>query len=395
MPETAPGLKRTEDHTVRWLVTLSGTYAFSLAIAFFWSYLPRWYVSLGWTSSAVGLLFAVATLLRSLAMPLWARAAEVYGAVGRVLRWAATIGAVALWWLPFASDVFPAYVALIAVYVSWNAFLPLVDALTVRELGAASFGRVRAWGSAAYGLAALGVAFFGAQHTHAEVAAWAPWSIAVLGTLGLSFVWGYPKAELTIKSPALPDALRLLRRPALYVLLPLWSLHWAAQSPFNLFLVFLCEERGMDGWVPGVAVAFGIAAEVAALAWGRAAVDRLGPERLFALCAAATCVRWFGSATAQSEALLVGLQVLHGLTFGGYLLAMMAVLDREIRPEVRNTGQALMYVLVFGLGSGIGNAAAGFLEDAHGAASAFIVAGWVELGITAAAVAYAWRRAKV
>lgn len=381
MPESPTALK-----SGHWAVTLAGTYTFSLGIAFFWSYLPRHFVSVGWTSAAIGTALGVATLLRSFAMPAWARLAESRGAVGPVVRGLAGIGVLLLWTLPFVEAPLPVYASLILVYITWNAYLPLVDALTIRQLGNDKFGRVRAWGSAAYGAAALGVAAFGYDQAHAVVASWSVWAIAILGTIGLGFVWAFPRAEVQIRAPALPEAIRLLRRPALYTLLPLWALHWASQAPFNLFLVFLCEDRGMGGWVPGIAVFAGIAAEVVFLARGHGIVARLGPERLFALCAAVTVARWFLSASVETEALLIGVQIAHGLSFGGFLLSAMAALDREIRPEVRPSGQALLYVVVFGFGSAFGNSAAGWIEEHYGAASAFTAAGWLEVLVLLGAI---------
>ncbi len=387
MPERATGLKRRH-----WAIALSATYAFSLASAFMSTYLPRWLVSVGWTSAAVGTLLGIATLLRSAVMPGWARIAEMLGRVGPVVRWLSLIGTAALWFLPFVTTTAPVYTVLIVSNITWSAYLPLVDALTIRELGNDAFGRVRAWGSAAFGVAALTVAWFGMDASHQTVAGWAPWAIASLATLATACVWSYPRSEVEIASPSLAEAIRLLKRPALYLLLPLWGLHWAAQAPFNLFLVFLCEDRGMGGWVPGAAVALGVTAEVFVLAFGAPLLKRIGPERFFAVCAVATCIRWFASAAVTSPWALIALQAVHGLSFGGFLLAAMATLDREIPPEVRSSGQALLYVVVFGAGGALGNASAGWVEEVFGAIRAFEVAGVVELVVVVGVLAMVSRR---
>jgi predicted MFS family arabinose efflux permease len=354
--------------------------------------LPRYFVSVGWTSAGIGFALGAAMVVRSVAQPVWARVAEHAESAGRVLRVVSTLGAGALWTLPFVTSRAAVYLSIGLVYATWSAFLPLVDALTVRQLGSPRFGRIRAWGSAGFGAAALVVAIVGANRDHATIAGWAPWVIAVLGTVGVLSIWLTPRREFSTQSPGLAEAVRLLRRPALLWLFPIWALHWASQAPYNLFLVFLAEDRAMAGWVPGVAVALGIAGEVAVLAFGARIVERLGPELFFAVCAAVTAARWFLSAGAESQVLLVALQVTHGLTFGGMLLAAMAVLDREIRPEVRHTGQALLYVVVFGGGSAIGNTAAGYIDDTFGAVSAFVVAGWLEIIVAIAALAYALAR---
>lgn len=389
MPNSSPTLKPDDRDAPRWAVTLAGTYLCVLAVAFFWTYLPRYFVSVGWTSSGIGLALGAAMVVRGVAQPTWARIAERSQSAGAVLRGVAAVGALALWTLPFVTSDVSVYLAIGLIYATWSAFLPLVDALTVRQLGSASFGRIRAWGSVGFGLAALVVAVIGADRDHATIAGWAPWVIAVIGTLGAVSVWATPRREFKTRSPGLSEALQLLRRPALLWLFPIWALHWASQAPYNLFLVFLAEDRGMAGWVPGAAVAMGIVGEVVVLGIGGRLIKRLGPETLFAICGSVTAVRWFLSAATHSAWMLVGLQIAHGLTFGGMLLAAMAVLDREVKPELRHTGQALLYVVVFGGGSAIGNSTAGYLEDAFGAVTAFQVAGGLEIVVALAAVIYA------
>lgn len=387
MPESASGL--TSAKARRWAASLAVVYTFTLACSFFWTYLPRYFVSIGWTSAGIGFVLGLATLVRVLMMPTWARIAERTSSTTKVIRIATGLGLCTLWLLPFVETTWAVYLLFCAMYGTWNAFLPLADSLTVRQLGSSSFGRIRAFGSAGFGVAAMAVAIFGAGETHEVVAGWAPWLVAVLGTVGAGATWLFPGDEVAIRAPDLPQALRLLRRPALLFCLPLWAMHWASQAPYNLFLVFLAEDRGMGGWVPGVAVAVGVVAEALVLAVGWRAIDRFGPAAVFAGCAVFTSARWALSAWVTYDLLLVGLQLAHGITFGAFLLSAMAILDREIRAEVRDSGQAIFYVIVFGVGSAFGNTAAGWLDDRFGAATAFGAAAGLELVVAVGAILYA------
>lgn len=377
------------DDSRRWAASLAVVYTFSIAAAFFSTYLPRYFVSVGWTSAGIGLVLGVATVVRVVMMPTWARIAERTSSTTRVIRIAMTLGVVTLWILPFVETTWAVYALFCAMYGTWNAFIPLADSLTVRQLGSESFGRIRAYGSAGFGVAAIVVAVLAAGRAHEVVAGWAPWLMAVLGTISALAAWLFPRGEVAIRAPDLPEALRLLRRPALLFCFPLWALHWASQAPYNLFLVFLAEDRGMDGWVPGVAVAAGIIAEAIMLWRGRKLVDRFGPATVFAACALVTAGRWGLTAIATSELMVVLLQLCHGVTFGVFLLSAMAVLDREVRAEVRDSGQAVFYVIVFGGGSALGNTVSGWLDDRFGAAHAFAAAAGLELVVFVGAAAYA------
>ncbi len=387
MVESGQGLKSTR--AARWAATLAATYAFTLAAAFFWTYIPRYFVSIGWTSAGIGLVFGLATLVRVIAMPTWARIAERTSSTTRVIQVVSTLGVLTLWALPFVEATWSVYLVFVLLYGTWNSFVPLADSLTVRQLGSGAFGRIRAFGSAGFGIMALVLALLSAGEAHVVVAGWAPWFVAVLGTLGAVSTWLFPNDEVAIRAPDLPQALRLLRRPALAWCFGLWALHWASQTPYNLFLVFLAEERHMAGWVPGLAVAVGVAAEVLVLSVGRRWVERFGPEVIFAASALVTSLRWALCAVASHDLVLVAIQLLHGITFGAFLLSAMAVLDREVPTAVRGSGQAAFYVLVFGIGSSVGNTSAGWLADRFGAPASFGVAAGVELAVAVVAILYA------
>ena len=380
---------QSREHRSRWATALAVTYTFTLGAAFLWTYLPRYFVSIGWTSVGIGFVIASAALVRVFAMPFWARVAESSSSTTNVVRAVSTVGAMILWLLPHVSSTLAVYVVFFAIYATWNAFLPLADSLTVRQLGSEAFGRVRSFGSAGFGVVAIGVAVAGADDAHAIVSGWAPWIVAVLGTIGAAATWLYPQDEVAIRAPDFPEALRLLRRPALLWLFGLSALHWATQAPYNLFLVFLAEAREMPGWVPGACVAVGICAEVVFLARGRELVNRVGPERLFAVGAALTAARWLFCAALQDPFALVVTQVVHGATFGAFLLSAMAILDREVVLDVRDSGQAVFYVIVFGFGGALGSASSGWLNDAYGPSTAFAVAGGTELVVAVVAGLYA------
>lgn len=357
-----------------WGLTIAATYFFALGAAFAWTYLPRYFTTIGWSTTAVGLLLGFATLVRVTAMPTWARIAERVGSTRRVVRAVTTTGAVLLWLLPLVDATWAVFLLVAAIFGTTNAMMPLIDALTVRQLGSTRFGRARAAGSVGFGVTAAAVAWVGADQPHEVVAGWAPWLAAALATCSAVATWLYPANEVATATPSLKDAWRIVRRPALLWCLPIWMVHWASQAPYNMFLVFLAELREMPGWAPGAAVAVGVTAEAVVLGTGRGFVDRVGAERAIVISGAATVLRWLGCATTTSPLLLVALQLLHGLTFGLFLLAAMAILDREVPTEVRNSGQALFYVVVFGLGSAIGDAASGWIEDTYDAATAFGVA---------------------
>lgn len=374
---------------VRWYLTLSLIYALQLGSGFAYTYFPRYLASLGWSAAVIGTLWSVSALARSFIMPGWSLASDRPLSNGRhrgislvKIQFLLVIPVLAL---PFVTDPILLGGLLIWSSVTIGCSLPILDVVTMKSVGPGSFGRVRAAGSLGFGLVAVIFAVGGLRSSHESLAQWSPWLVAGGTALGILTAWSLPPLEASPTEPATRgnrnDLRKMLTNPWILVLMPLWCLHWASQGPYNIFLVFLAETRSFPGWVPGAAVAAGISAEVLFLAVGQRFVDRVGPVRSFAVIVFVTGLRWLATAWTPSPMLVIALQLLHGLSFGGFMLSMMAVLNREIPPSIRTSAQALLYVVVFGIGTAIGQGGSGMIIEHSGSIRAFEVAGWLEFAI--------------
>ncbi|WP_249755937.1 MFS transporter [Microvenator marinus] len=369
-----------------WAITLALIYAFQLGAGFAYSYFPRYLATLGLGAAAIGMLLSVTSVARSVSMPVWSWFADFPDSEGehRGRRFVQVLFVLAspFLLLPFIQNPWIVGSLLVWSSLTLGSTLPILDVVTMRELGAGAFGRIRAWGSLGFGLTAGSFALAGLWLTHEALALLSPWVI-VVGTLAAGFAAfsmpaSSPVQEYTSKA-SWKDFLVMLRNPWILVLMPLWSLHWASQMPYNVFIVFFAEEQGFASWAPGAAVALGIAAEIAFLARGQTLIDRLGPTLSFGVMVIFTALRWILSAFALNSFVFVALQVLHGLSFGGFMLSMMAVLNKEVDPKIRTSAQSLLYVIVFGVGGAIGQALSGWILDESDGKTLFLAAGGLEL----------------
>jgi PPP family 3-phenylpropionic acid transporter len=105
---------------------------------------------------------------------------------------------------------------------------------------------------------------------------------------------------------------------------------------------------------------------------------RVGLEEMLALAFAASSLRWFAVSQAHATWALMGLQSLHGFTFGLFWGAAIALCADSVPPALRATGQAL-FVMSINLGTALGNLATGALYDAGGAGRLFLYAAIGEL----------------
>jgi PPP family 3-phenylpropionic acid transporter len=110
--------------------------------------------------------------------------------------------------------------------------------------------------------------------------------------------------------------------------------------------------------------------------------------RMLPLCFGVTAIRVALTGLVHDPVLLIGIQVVHALSFGVWYLTSLATLSSLIPERWRATGQALFTSTVFGIGGGAGTLLSGFIFDWLGsralflsAAGASAVSVWIVMGM--------------
>ncbi len=297
----------------------------------------------------VGTVLGVASLVRLVAVPAWGAAADRVGALRPMLLLAAAAAAIAVACLPLTRAVGGLLLVATLQGIAAAALTPLTDALTLALAGTGhlSYGRTRAWGSAAYMLATA---------TAGPVLGWAgswltPWLIAC----------GYGAA--TVLAPALPEPARvkrttlrpagLLRHRPLRLTIMASALIQGSHAVYYGFAAIHWRHAGLGDGVIGLLIAEGIVMEIALFTWGGRWVARLGPARLTALAAGGCIVRWTVLAATTALPILAIVQLLHAATFAMQHLSSMTMLGRHIPPARRAAAQALHSALGFSAPTGV------------------------------------------
>ncbi|MGM0559245.1 MAG: MFS transporter, partial [Myxococcota bacterium] len=233
MPDS--GTKPNSTASGRFVGAVAGSYFLLYAGGFLWTYLPKYLEALGWTGAAIGTLYSLRSLLKTVALPLWAGAADKSGVVSRVVHIQLFIGAVTLGTLPFVELQWSIGLVIALQAAFAGATIPMLDAMTLSKVGAAGYGRVRAWGSVGFGVLAATAAAFGIWSTHGELAALSPWGLGLSWILTFFVGFAYPREKTDVNTPSLRETLRLLNRPALLAMMPIAALHWMSNQPYNMF----------------------------------------------------------------------------------------------------------------------------------------------------------------
>ena len=285
-------------------------------------------------------LYPVGTLIGGL---LWAWVADRTGRAAWVLRGAAAGTALAGLALAGADGLLLMGAALFALALARAPVSPLSDALTVDLLGSGrSYGAVRAWGSVGYVVVALAAGLLRDSWPRAPLVL--PLLVLAVGAL---LVWGLPRAPAL---PRPPPARDLLLHPQVGPLLLAAFLHGITLTAYDSLFALHVERSGLGGWVTGLSIAVGVSAEVAVLAMGRHLLDRLGPERVLLAGLLSGVPRWLLTGLLPVAPVLIATQVLHGLGFGAFWIAGVALLAERAPPGLGNSAQALLPASAFGAG---------------------------------------------
>lgn len=355
---------------------------------------PVWLTERGLDTAQIGLLLGLATLVRVIAAPVVAFAADRSGDLRQSLTLLAVIAA--LCHLGFA--VVDGWWGLVAVTLlasaAWCGLVPLADTLSMRLLATRrhDYGRIRLWGSASFILAAFGLGSL------------IPWlgSAVILA----SMVGGLAAAALAARllptpdgprppPPALGAALALLGQRRFILLFLAAGAIQSSHGVLYGFSTLHWQAAGHSGALIGWLWTEGVLAEIALFALGARVARAMPAEWLLVLAGGLAILRWVGSGlTTELPALLI-LQLLHAATYACTHLATLRWMTEHSPPGLQATAQGLFSALALGVMSAVTMALAGRLYADWGGAAFFAMAGLAGLGMVAALALTRTRVARV
>lgn len=347
----------------------AGYFWYYAAIGAFTPFAALYFRSLGMSGFQIGALTALPSLGMALFGPLWGALSDSLAIHRWVLRIAlvlATLLAFAAWRVTGFGVLF-ALMGMLAFSVVPVA--PLLDSygVTVSERLEQSYGRLRVWGSLGFMVSVLVVGrLLGEQVSSLVVAAYG----ACLGLTLVSVVGIPPLAERQPRS--LLGGLKSVgrNRPLLLLLLVSYLLSSGAAIMY-IFLGIRLQEIGGSANIVGLAFALSAISELPVVAFGGWLLNRLGAPRLIGLALCVYVVRFAAFSTISEPEWMLPVQLLHGFSFGAFLMASVTLAHRLAGREHAATAQALLTAMSFGFGSITGSIVGGALLDRVGTVGLF------------------------
>lgn len=335
----------------------------------------------GLSGVQVGLIAGLGPAVQMVSQPLWGLIADLHGRRRTLL--VVMLGAALLlpgyaWAHSFC--LLAGWATLHGAFT--NAVTPLADSLTldhIEDQRTTSYGAIRCWGAIGWALGALAM---GQLLAGRDLRLGFALGAAIMA-LGWLVSWrGVREVRLTqAHGRHWRGVGRLLSdRHLLAFLLLMVLLQLGSAAVWSFHAVYM-SELGAARQLLGAAIAARGLSELPMLLISAAVVRRLGVRPTLALAMAVFGLRELAYSAIRLPGLVVAVEALHGCSFSLLLVGSIAYVHQLVPREWRATGQALLTASLFGVGSLLGNAWAGWLYDRIGVQSMYRINGLWVLGM--------------
>lgn len=324
----------------------------------------------GLDDATVALLLMAFPLGVLIAGPVFGAIADRSGKLAALLRTTAVGAGIAAVALAASHGPLAVALSLGALALLRAPLFPLVDALVVDLLGSQQrdYGKIRAWGSVAF-IVMVQVAGAWIHETAAAPRILAGLCLAGCGVL--VFLLPAPPPDAAAALRVRFDQAGQLGLGGLWLLATLIGLSTAM---YDFLFVVHFESLGGSPRLAAAAIGVGVALEVAIMATSAWWLGRLGPQRTILFAAVAGALRWTVTAWATEPWLAASIQVLHGVSFGAFWVAAIALVAERAPPLRRAGATGALLATSAGLGPLLAMAAASQLLPRFGSRSLFVVA---------------------
>jgi MFS transporter, PPP family, 3-phenylpropionic acid transporter len=341
-----------------------------MAIGALVPFINLYYERLGLTGGQIGLLAALPVLITASTAMMWGWLADAFEAHRTILRMALIIAPLSMVVLSFAQN-FALLLALVAVYAFFfSAVLPLIDsaAIDTAKKHKRSYGDLRVWGTIGWSISTWLIGKLIENHNMR----WMFYGYAAFMGLTLLISLFQPaQPQNQVRTPVRHGLRDMLARPKLLLFLLSMFLTAITGSAVSQYMgIFLDRIGGTEGII-GLAASVAALSEIPVMFASRAIMKRIGAAGLLITAFAVYSVRWLLLSFAPSPMFVLALQLMHGLSFGAFLIGGVTYMHEHVPSGLRTTSQALFNSIVFGLASVAGSLLGGLLYDRIGFPSFF------------------------
>jgi PPP family 3-phenylpropionic acid transporter len=282
--------------------------------------------------------------------PLWSVLADRYQAPTRMVRIGgvlSAVGALMLWSVPAGWMI---VVAMLVLSVGRAPAGPVLDGLTLSALPERTeYGRVRRWGSLGFMVGVLGVGWLMDNTLVGPIEV-----TVVAAVLFVVLAVRMPSSDAMERVEILPALRDLMRDRFVRWMIPAAALHFAPHVGNTSFIAVHLDGLGMAALWTSAAIAGGVTLEIMLMGWSGRILHRIGMERLLLISVALAIPRWALMTVLTDPVAIVAVNTVHGVTFGMFWIASVALMNKRAPAKVATSAQGLLALAVGGIGSSLG-----------------------------------------
>ena len=326
-------------------------FAFYAGIACWAPYIVLYYQVIGLSGAEIGILNAISPLGMAFLAPIWGYLADSRSAHRLILRVALLTTALVALLLSGTSSFWQVLPLILVFALVGTTASPLLDSygVTISAERGLSFGQLRVWGSIGYTLVVwlIGYAMSGAVSRLFLLC----YALALIATCAATL--GLPARRQRSSQTRWQGAAELLQRPDMrIVLLVVFLLAISTNPVFSLFGIYI-KELGGGTSLLGAASALAAISEFPVMFLGSRLTKRLGSRRMLIVALIIYSLRILMYSLIPSAPWVLAVQLLHGCSFGLYLIASVTLMHELAGPDLAATAQGLLAsAMAFGQMSG-------------------------------------------
>jgi PPP family 3-phenylpropionic acid transporter len=317
----------------------------------------------------VGLLMGGIGLMQLLSQQMWGYLGDMVFPRRRILLFNMGV-AVPLVFLTGFTGSWPVFWAVwIVIAFFMTPVNPMMNAIVMGSVhGQRRYSEIRGWGTIGFVVACLTAGtlsvVFGTP--------WVTFPIALIGG-GVAWLWLWrihtPHVPPEIRAPFAQVQRFFFSQPHFLWFLIALFINRVAHAPMAYFQAFRAKELAPEGWgdfFGNSLYIVGAVPEIIVLFFGDRLLARFGELRCLMWTTGIAVIR-FALVPVVGLPGLIGLQCLHGFTFGLYYIAGVSWMNRHTPDEIKTSAQTIYTMTFFGMAALIGNPVFGKLMDVFGA----------------------------
>ncbi len=352
-------------------------------------YLPVWLKWTGLSASEIAIITAAPFFVRLAVTPAAALYADAHNNHRRMVIGLASGALVAALLLSQMHGFWPLLIVAVLFALFMTTIMPLTETIAMRgvRFGGLDYGRMRLWGSLSF----IAVGLVGGAALDAFGPGAGVWLLVAGTVVTVAMARQLPKdadtnVPATKTRPRLLtcDAKILVTSPVFLLFLVAAGALQASHATLYTFGAVHWRSQGIATVWVGVLWAVGVLAEVLLFAWSKRIEETVGAIRLLLAGGAAALSRWIVMSFDPSLAILLPLQILHGLTYGAVHLGAIHFIARAAPEGAAGTAQALYATMAMGVVMGAATLASGPLYDSYAGGAYLGAAVFAAVGFIAA-----------